>query len=83
MGLMDRMRGRKDTAEVEDTGQVLDLREDQPEIDLRDDEPTAGGPSGCPDCGGPSYIDHIDMRARQQFEHCKTCGTEFTRPIDA
>lgn len=46
-----------------------------PVVDLREQraEPEFGRPTRCPRCGRPGYLDHIDLRARAQHQHCPSC----------
>lgn len=39
--------------------------------------PIAGAPGTCPKCGGSGYLDHIDLVARIQRQHCRACGHEW------
>lgn len=48
-------------------------------IDLRDD--VAGRPGHCPVCDEEGYLDHIDLRAGLQFEHCVACECRWQRSI--
>ena len=52
----------------------------QDEVDLREPETVIrlGYPSDCPQCGHRGYLDHIDLRAHQQHEHCVQCGHRWT-----
>lgn len=50
--------------------------EPQPESVPTTDE-TSILPGPCPSCGGPGFLDHIDLVAQRQVQHCKACGTEW------
>ncbi|HEX9683242.1 MAG TPA: hypothetical protein VGA13_09180 [Acidimicrobiales bacterium] len=62
--------------------QVIDLDADDvaPAATAESTETTNhfGRPTLCPECSSRGFLDHIDLIDRIQYQHCTSCGHEWT-----
>jgi len=54
-----------------------------PEVEISGDIASVPGglPLPCHSCGGNGFLDRIDLPNHVQHEHCRECGSHWTRPV--
>ena len=79
MSLSDRLRqARQRDGKTDDTtSEVVDLAAEE-SIEAPAPAPQFGFPTRCPDCGGRGYLDRVDLVDRIQYQHCLTCGHQWS-----